>query len=161
MYVAQFKWLSCKQHIFGSLFNTLFRGVWRDGGGVDRSASGHALLLGFLINRMCWACLMLSEWTYFDYGEEWASVGNGLVKMGLGCLLLLGGRTQDVLLLCCSSCQDPTQSFRILLWLPFMLFPGLIIVLSGEEQGKMDLYHLVQTKSHCIFLCQITRLWSH
>lgn len=38
-------------------------------------------------------------------------------------------------------------SYRILLWLPFELFLGFIIILSWEEQGEMSLCYLVQTGS--------------
>lgn len=78
----------------------------------------------------------------------------GVGKRGLSCSLLLGGGIYNAR--CCVILPVGISHeftffsplFRILLWLPFMLFPGFIVVLSQEEQGEMDLYHLVQTESH-------------
>lgn len=101
--------------------------------------------------HLCQACLMLSR---MDPGEEWAY---------MNCLLLLnrglrnarfvwpseGWGSQEAFPLCCfSSPEVPNQlpvltPFRRLSLLSLDPFSGFVIVLSGEEQSKMGLYHHV------------------
>lgn len=65
--------------------------------------------------------------------------------LGLSSCFLLSGGISDTGLLCFSSVVGPKPvcflvlPFRVLFWLPFLLFPGFIVLLDREEEGEIGL----------------------
>lgn len=89
----------------------------------------------------------------WSMGQETPSVGD---------LLLCVGRSRENSR--CSMAMFPviTNQFTFLqpsgvfLWLFSVPILRFTVVLSTEEQGKMDLYHLICTKSLCMSLFQLS-----